>query len=151
MNHTIKLIIKYIAFGISFGCTILVLNCLICSIIGEKEVLNLIMDDFTKQAIGFMVVGIAFCAPAFVYQLDNLSESTKIIIHFSIGMTVFYPIAIYLRWLPFYPDQIVYTIIQFLILCGIFFIIWSFFYLFNRNEAKKINKKLHELEHYSTK
>lgn len=151
MNRTVKLITKYIVFGISCGCTILVLNCLISSIIGERELLNLIMADFTKQSIGFMLVGIASCSPAFVYQLDYLSEITKIIIHFCIGMAVFYPIAIYLGWIPFYPDQIVYTIIQFLILCGIFFIIWSCFYFFNRNEAKKINNKLRELDHYSNK
>ena len=67
-------------------------------------------------------------------------------IHFGVGMGVFYPVSIYLGWIPFYPDRIDYTVLQFLFSCAIFMLIWFCFYLFNRNEAKRINKRLRELE-----
>ena len=70
----------------------------------------------------------------------------KTIIHFCVGMGVFYPVAVSLGWIPFYPDRILYTVLQFLASCGIFMTIRLGFYLFNRNEAKRINKRLREME-----
>lgn len=146
MNRTVKLIIKYICYGISWGCTVFVFTCLIGYIAGGEAFLAPILKDFFKQAIGSMVVGIACGSTAIVYNIDRLSGFAKIMIHFCVGIGVFYPVALYLGWIPFYPDKILYTVLQFLISCFIFAVIWFFFYQFNRAEAKEINNRLKELE-----
>ena len=138
MKHTVKLIISYILYGISLGCTFFIIMCLSY------------FNDFGRQSIGAMLVGVACGGTAVIYQFDRPSGFWKIIIHFCVGMGVFYPVAIYLGWFPFHPDRIMYTILHFLSSCGIFMIIWLCFYLFNRNEAKIINKRLKELEQENT-
>ncbi len=146
MNYTAKLVIQYILYGICFGCTFFVIMCLFCFIGGGQDLLTLIFNDFARQSIGAMIIGVACGGTAIIYQFNRPSIFVKIIIHFCVGMGIFYPIAIYLSWIPFYPDRILFTVLQFLFSCGIFMIIWFCFYLFNRNEAKKINKRLRELE-----
>lgn len=150
MRHIIKLVIKYILYGISLGCTFFVIMCLSYSIWGGEDILMLVSKDFTRQSIGAMIIGIACGSITIIYQFERPSYFLKILIHFSVGMGVFYPIAISLGWIPFYPDRIILTVLQFLFSCGIFMAIWSCFYLFNRNEAKRINKRLRELEQDNT-
>ncbi len=146
MKHTVKLVIKYILYGISLGCTSFVIMCLSYFIGGGQDLLTLIVNDFARQSIGAIIIGIACGTTAIIYQFNRPCILIKIIIHFCVGMGVFYPVAIYLGWVPFYPDKITFTILQFLFSCGIFMAIWFCFYLFNRNEAKRINKRLRELE-----
>lgn len=146
MKHTVKLVIKYILYGISWGCTFFVIMCLSFFVGGGEDLLMLISEDFARQSIGAMVVGVACGGTAIVYQFERPSVVMKTIIHFCVGMGVFYPTAVYLGWIPFYPDRVILTVLQFLSSCVIFMIIWFCFYLFNRNEAKRINKRLRELE-----
>lgn len=146
MKHTIKLIIKYILYGISLGCTSFVIMCLFYFIGGNQDLLELIFKHFAKHSIGAMIIGIACGTTAIIYQFNRPCVFVKIIIHFCIGIGVFYPVAIYLDWIPFYPNKVIFTILQFLFSCSIFLTIWLCFYLFNRNEAKRINQRLKELE-----
>lgn len=146
MKYWIKSGIKYFCYGISWGCTVLVFVCLTAYVLDEKTYLSLIMEDFARQAIGAMIVGVACGGTAIVYQFDHLSTMAKFLIHFGIGMVIFYMVALYLGWIPFYPGHILHTVLQLLISCGIFVGIWLCFYLFNHNDARKINKRLRELE-----
>lgn len=145
MKHIIKLTFKYILYGISIGCTSFVIMCLSYSIGGGEDTLMKIFEDFTRQSLGAIIVGIACGGTAIVYQFDRPTFLLKTIIHFCVGMGIFYSTAIYLGWIPFYPDRKIITVLQFLFSCGIFMAIWFCFYLFNRNEAKRINKRLKEL------
>lgn len=146
MKYWIKMGVKYLCYGISWGCTVLVFICLAAYTMDEKAYFTLITEDFARQAIGAMLVGIACGGSAIVYQVKRLSVMTKFAIHFGIGMGGFYPVALRLGWIPFHSDRILYTVLQFLFSCGIFAGIWLCFYLFNRNDARKINDRLRELE-----
>lgn len=146
MKHIVKLTFKYILYGISIGCTSFVIMCLSYSVLGGEDTLMQIFEDFTRQSVGAVLVGIACGGTAIVYQFDRPSYFWKIIIHFCVGMGVFYSTALYLGWIPFYPDRKIIMVLQFLSSCCIFMAIWCCFYLFNRNEAKKINKRLKKLE-----
>lgn len=148
--NNIKLVIKYIFYGISWGCTCLVAMCLFFYISGNQDLLAMVFEDFGRQAVGAMVVGIGCGTTAVVYQWKRGSMFLKSIIHFCVGMGIFYPVAISLGWIPVHPEHVFRTILQFLLSCGIFVAIWFCFYLLNRNEAKKINKRLRELEKEST-
>lgn len=150
MKHTVKLLITYTLSGISLGCTFFVIMCLSYALWGGDAILMMIYKDFARQSIGAIIIGIACGGTSVIYQFDRPSYLWKIIIHFCVGMGVFYPVSIYLGWIPFYPDRILFTILQFLSSCGIFMVIWYCFYLFNRNEAKKINERLREMEQVNT-
>lgn len=146
MRNIIKLVITYIFYGISIGCTFFVFMCLSYFIFGGEEILMSIFKDFARHSIGAMIIGIACGGTAIVYQFERPGVFFKVMIHFCVGMGIFYPTAIYLGWFPFYPDRIIRTVLQFFFSCCIFMMIWFCFYLFNRNEAKRINKKIRELE-----
>lgn len=146
MRGMIKLVITYIFYGISLGCTFFVIMCLSFSVGGGDEFLEQIFEDFARQSMGAMAVGIACGGTAVVYQFERLSGLVKVMIHFCVGMGVFYPVAISLGWIPFFPDRIMTTVLQFLSSCCIFMVIWFGFYLFNRNEAKRINERIKEIE-----
>ncbi len=146
MKQMVKLVIKYILYGISWGCTCFVIMCLSFLIGGGENALMPIVKDFARQSVGAMLVGIACGGTAVIYQFNRPSEFAKVIIHFCVGMGIFYPTAVYLGWIPFYSDRPLYTVFQFLFSCGIFMAIWFCFYMFNRNEAKRINERLRELE-----
>lgn len=145
MKDTVKIVCKYVLSGISLGCTSFVIMCLSFFIGGGEEMLEEICRDFARQSVGAMIVGIACGGTAVIYQFRRPSVMVKVIIHFCVGMGVFYPIALYLGWIPFCPDRVIMTALQFLSSCIIFMIIWFCFYLFNRNEAKRINQRLREL------
>ena len=142
MRDTVKLVIKYVLYGISLGCTFFVLMCLSYSLWGGEEILMEIFRDFTRQAAGAMLIGVACGGTAVVYQLDRPSRLMKIMIHFG----VFYPTAVSLGWIPFHPERIGITVLQFLASCSMFVVIWLCFYLFHRTEARRINERLRELE-----
>ncbi len=146
MKSIVKLTVKYILYGISLGCTFFVIMCLSFFIWGGEDLLAAICRDFARQSAGAMAVGIACGGTAIVYQFDRPGIFFKIAIHFCVGMGVFYPVGTYLGWIPFHPDRILLTVLQFLSSCAVFIVIWFCFYLFNRNEAKKINQRLRELE-----
>ena len=120
--------------------------CLSFYVGGGEEFLREVFEDFGRQSAGAMLVGIACGGTAVIYQFERFSVMVKTIIHFCVGMGVFYPVALSLGWIPFYPDRIGYTVLQFLASCCIFMVIWFGFYLFNRNEAKRINERLREME-----
>lgn len=146
MKHTVKLVIRHLLYGISLGCTFFVLMCFSFFIGGGEDILMAICGDFARQSVGAVAVGIACGGTSVIYRFDRPCLLWKIIIHFCIGMGVFYPVGIFLGWFPFYPDRILFTILQFLFSCGIFMLIWLCFYLFNRKEANRINQRIRELE-----
>lgn len=146
MKPVVRLVIKYVLYGISLGCTSFVIMCLSFFAGGGEAFLELIYKDFARHAAGAMAVGVACGGTAIIYQFDRPCALVKVIIHFCAGMGVFYPTAVYLGWIPFYPDKFLYTVLQFLASGLIFMGIWFCFYLFNRNEAKRINERLRELE-----
>ena len=146
MKQQIKLIVKFLFWGISWGCTFFVCYCLSCHVFGAEAILSTILNDFVKHAIGCILVGIGFGTTPIVYVSRRIPFGAKVAIHFTVGMSIFYPVAIYLGWFPFHPSQLLRTMLQFLLSCGIFAVIGLFFYLFQRNDAKKINERLKMLE-----
>ena len=150
MRHQLKIIMKYLFWGISWGCTFFVCYCLCCHAFGAQDHLALILDDFTRHAAGCVLVGIGFGSTPIVYLSSRLPMITKVFIHFAVGMSVFYTVAVHLGWIPFYPGRVLYTMLQFLLSCSIFAVIWLCFYLFYRSDAKKINERLKELEQMHT-
>lgn len=136
--------LKYVLFGLTWGCTMFVFTAIIGVLITGKTFLQPLMDDFVRQAIGGMLVGIFCAAPAIVYTFHKPPLIIRIAIHFLIALTGYFTGAYYLGWMPV---QNVFQTVSYIIYgILIFVIIWLIFYLVNRHEAYLVNKRLKELE-----
>lgn len=143
MKHPIRSIIRYLNRGIIYGCTFFVFICLVIFFGQGKDSLLVIMEHFPKHAIGTILVGIGYCFPAILYELEGASLLTKACIHFFIGTIVFFFVSSYLAWIPLRSNW--HILLEILVACVSFAVIWSGFYLFRRKEANDINDRLQKL------
>lgn len=137
-----KKIILYILRGIGLGCVFFTLSSIIFDIIFKGSFL-LNHWYYTKMAIGSMITGIAFYVPSLVYQNEKLSKGLQVFIHMGIGLITYISVGLYVGWIPLQAGAwaIAGTIV---IAVVVSFLIWFGFYLYYRQEAKRINAKLKE-------
>ena len=84
-KKTIMKLLKYLYWGISWGCTFFVLTCLIGYFLGGRAYLDPIVNQFPRHAAGSIIVGIACGSTSIVYTLEKLSHGLQIVIHFTVG------------------------------------------------------------------
>ncbi|WP_162140246.1 DUF3021 domain-containing protein [Haploplasma axanthum] len=138
-----KKIIKKIGLGIMTGFTIMTITMLII-LLATKDVSEyLTKENMIRNIWCSAVVGIAFFLPSIIYDNDSIPQSIQTTIHMGIGYVIFFPLAIYAKWIPTNEGNgvIIITIITMLLIS---FGIWFGFYLFYKNEAKLINKKIND-------
>lgn len=99
---------------------------------------------FTKMAIGTLVIGLGFGLPTFVYDNDNMSVAAQTLIHMGIGCIVMTITAFVVGWIPTEKGAgaVIGTIAGEI---AIAFIIWLFFYAYNRKLAKQMNQRIAEM------
>lgn len=140
----IKKIVKLVAIGISWGCTI---SCIVSMIgaecIGTDWFTNA-PNSYTAQIIASMLVGIAWSVPSLVYDNERLSRAQQILIHGGIGLGVYFPIAFYMQWIP--RGNIVMVLVSMAVMILGTLLIWCGFYLYYRGETKAINRQLKSKE-----
>lgn len=125
--------------GIAWGCTI---NCLVMLIISFSEgKIYFTANEYLKQLICSAVVGIAFALPTLIYENEKLSQGIKCLIHLGIGFITYFINAFIAGWFPVGVD-IGIVISSVLIMIALSFVIYFFFWLYYKNEAKKINQKI---------
>lgn len=139
-----KNILKHIALGIAWGCTIYTLISLsILFTAGDK-----FMDIPASRAITHifcsMAVGIGYSLPSMVYKSESLPFPLKVLIHMGTGTIVYAVSACIAGWIPTDGGFIV-AVLFFALALLASFLIWLGFWLYYRNEAKKIQKKLKEI------
>ena len=137
-----KKIMLYILRGSGMGCTIFTLSCIVFDIIWKGSFL-LDYWNYTKMAIGSMITGIAFYVPSLVYQNEKLSKALQVFIHMGIGLLTYLGVGCYVGWIPLQAGAwaVVAAIASAI---AISFCIWFGFYLYYRQEAKRINAKIKE-------
>lgn len=139
-----KKIIRNVLMGIALGCTVFVIISIIFALInGDSSMYT--TDEFIKNAICSMIVGVGFSLPAIVYDNDKMSMGIKVLIHMGIGISVYLIIAFIAGWIPV-KEGLGAILTTILIAIIISFIIWFFFYLYNKNEVKKLNTKIRETQ-----
>lgn len=146
MRHGAKLIVKYLYLGVSIGCILFVISCLVGVQTGGTAFSQPLMKELSRQAMGYIITGIACSAAAIVYHFGRLALEIKILIHFAVGMGTFCFVSLFLGWFSFRSGQLFYTMLTIFMFCGGFVILWICFYLYNCNDAKKINHRLKEME-----
>jgi len=134
---------KNVAFGVSMGCTVFVFINLFGSWIFGDIFLEAITADFIQQSLGSIIVGLACVLPSYIYQVERLTFLLQTAIHFAISLGTFIVVALFLNWLPISSIGITMLMLFFSVL--LFTLIWLLFYLYNKSEVKKMNKKIDEL------
>ena len=140
---SVKKVINYLFLGISWGCTFFVFTCLIGYLISGPAFLAPVVNNFPRQVLGAVFVGIACGSTRIVYRIDRLSLGIQILIHFTLGMSGYFLAAFFLGWIPLENKWYMITFIILGVL--IFTAIWSIFFFYNRREARKMNERLKEL------
>ncbi len=99
---------------------------------------------FSKIAFATLVIALGFGLPTFVYDNENMSLLMKTLIHMGVGCVVMTITSFIVGWIPMNRGilTIVVTIAGELLIS---FVIWLFFYAYNRKLAKKMSKRIAEL------
>lgn len=136
----IRKIVKLVATGITWGCTI---SCII-SMIGTEclgmEWFSGAAHGYTAQIIASMLIGVAWSVPTLVYENEKLSRAQQVLIHFAVGLCVYFPIAYYMQWIP--TESMAMGVISVLVMAIGVLLIWCGFYLYYKNESKVMNQHL---------
>jgi len=134
---------KNVAFGVSMGCTVFVFINLFGSWIFGDIFFEAITAGFIQQSLGSIIVGLACVLPSYIYQVERLTFLLQTAIHFAISLGTFIVVALFLNWLP--TSSIGITLLMLFFSVLLFTLIWVLFYLYNKSEVKKMNKKIDEL------
>lgn len=135
-------IIKHIGFGISMGCTVFVMGCLIGYWIAGDFFLEVVMSNYTQQVIGSVVVGLGCILPTHIYKIDRLTFLQQSLCHFFIAIVIFIVTAFLLKWIPIFSIKL--TLLLLLFSVFLFAVVWLLFYLHAQSEVKKMKKKIFE-------
>lgn len=114
------------------------------AVVGDSF-LAITANDFIRQAIGSMIVGMGFTVPSLVYSNENLSLGIKTFIHMGLGLFIYFLVALNLHWIPIdfgWEMAAISVLIAVIVAFGI----WLMFYLYNKKEAKKLNQKLESMK-----
>ena len=126
--------------GIFFGAFIAVILTNSLVYFGSQEVLD--GELFMKNSLGSIFCGWFFTVGPLYFENTNLRLSQQTGLHFITVVVLYFILAFGIGWVPF-------TVKSFLLALGLFvmtyLIFWTSFYLYFRNQAKKLNAELQEL------
>lgn len=130
--------------GIGIACTFFLL---IGMIFDQLNHGSFVMENwlFTKQAIGTILVGIAYSAPTEIYHNDRLPFPLQVIIHMGIGSTVYIITGISVGWIPIqlgWKNCVLIILLQ----LAAAFLVWFFYAFYYWKLAKTMNEKIREKE-----
>lgn len=139
---TIKKLILNTIYGIALGCTIFTFLSIIFTFV-DSSYLTISREQYITNAMCSIISGIGSYLPTIVYSNDRISKGLQVFIHMGICLSIYFICAFYAGWIPV-KSGIVATISSMVIMIITSFIIWFGFYIYNKNEARKINTKLQE-------
>lgn len=141
----IKRIVKNSIQGIGIACTIYLFSGMIIDHLNHG---TLLMENwtFSKQAVGTLLIGIAFSAPTEIYRNDKLPFPLKFLFHMGIGCTVYTIVGFRVGWIPV---QLGWQRCLLMILSGLLaaFLIWLAYAFYYWKLARNINDKIQNEEH----
>lgn len=130
--------------GIGIACT---LYLLIGIIFDQLNHGSFIMENwlFSRQAIGTILVGIAFSAPTEIYHSDRLPFLLQVLFHMGIGCTVYIIVSFSVGWIPLQLGWKNCVLIVLLELAAAF-LIWLGYAFYYWKLAKTMNEKIQKKE-----
>ncbi|WP_342514149.1 DUF3021 domain-containing protein [Sporosarcina sp. FSL K6-1522] len=126
--------------GIFYGAFLAVIITNAIVYFGEQDVLD--GPLFLKNSLGLIFCGWFFTVSPLYFENTNLRLSQQTGLHFITVIVLYFILAFGIGWIPF-------TMKSFLLMLGLFIVIyavfWTAFYLYFRNQAKKLNAELNAL------
>ncbi|MFS0821726.1 DUF3021 domain-containing protein [Bacillus sp. 1P02SD] len=126
--------------GIFFGGFIAVLITNLNILFGGYEMID--GPLFLKNSVGSVLCGWFFTVSSLYYENRNLTLSQQTILHFLTVTILYLILAFTIGWIPFSIINILLTLI---ISCVVYTIFWVAFYLYFKNQARKLNDCLKKL------
>jgi len=135
----IKLIWRYLTFGIGWGSFIFVAQILLW-LLTNPDSTQLVLDNPLNYVVGYLALGIGFFGTGIVYEIDRIGFALKLVIHIFVGIGVFLLVSFGLNWgIIETPIVLMANVIGSIV---IIFIGWVVLYLRDKKDVENINKVL---------
>lgn len=126
--------------GISFGGFIAVLITNLHVLFGGFEMID--GSLFLKNSIGSILCGWFYTVSPMYFENRKLKLSQQTTLHFLTVTILYLILALTIGWIPF---NIISILLTLLIATVVYTIIWIAFYLYFKNQARKLNDDLNKL------
>ncbi|MEI4770133.1 DUF3021 domain-containing protein [Psychrobacillus sp. FJAT-51614] len=123
--------------GIFFGAFLAVIFTNLVVLFGEKDMIDGQM--FLKNSLGSIFCGWFFTVSPLYFENPNLRLAQQTGLHFLTVIILYFILAFGIGWVPFEWSSFLSAIVLFI---GFYLIFWTSFYLYFRNQAKKLNEEL---------
>ncbi len=141
----LKTFINHLTVGFAWGCSMFTFTFLIYVFTYQQPTMTFERTWFMTQIICSIIAGIGFMLPSMIYRHQTLSMPFKISIHMGIGLIIYIISAMIAGWIPLNNGPLAFIVTTgFYMVCS--FMIWLFFYFYNKKQAQQINKKIKELQ-----
>lgn len=86
----------------------------------KLNVISVTVDEIWSHMLGSLLIGIYFGVGSLIFDKEDWSPLRQIVIHLSLSIIVFFPIALTTGWVPAKPLPILICLITFLIIYALF-------------------------------
>ena len=138
-----KKLISSVATGIAYGFSILVLFLTVAVLINPNFLRKISANYFLLNVICSGIVGMGFSVPSLIYENNRISRGLQVLIHLGTGFAIYIPTAFFAGWIPTAAGFIAVSV-SLLISVAFALLIWLCFWLYHKNEANVMNKKIKE-------
>jgi len=137
----LRSIVKHLIYGIAGGCVLFVMSIIVWDLMGSDRLYEF-LDHFTVYALGYVVISSGFAMSGMVYDSDRLALWLKLSINLFVGFGIFFFVGSRIGLISL---ESLANIVIYVVTAAILFIAVCFGdYLFHKQEADAINKKLKE-------
>ncbi len=126
--------------GIFFGGFIAVLTTDLFILFGGNQMIDGTL--FLKNSVGSILCGWLFTVSSMYFENRNLKLYQQTILHFLTVTILYLILALTIGWIPF---TFVNILLAILIAIVVYTIFWIAFYLYFKNQARKLNEDLRKL------
>jgi len=130
----LELIRKHLFRGIGWGCTFIILDFIVGDLIGYEYVIT----NFTFYVLTSILITMGFVSTAIVYEFESLSQKMKISIHLTVALILLI-VGNLVIYNTFYISNALFYL-------SLFLTVWTFHYLRERREIRKINERIQQLK-----
>jgi len=132
----LELIRKHLFRGIGWGCAIILCDLILADLIDYTPVA---FENFTLHILWNIAIIISFISTAIVYEFEFLNQKLKIAFHLTVALIVLILASYATGTAPLTPLNIAFYLVLFLT-------VWTFHYLRERREIRKINERIQQLK-----
>lgn len=126
--------------GIFFGAFLSVLMTFAVIYFGGNEVLD--SKLFVQHALRSMFAGWFFTVTPLIFENPRWTLVQQTALHFTIVVVLYLLLAFGTGWIPYSMKNMLIVFVLFIVT---YVIIWSSFYFYYKNEAKKLNAELDDM------